>query len=106
MDDETGSEALIQYCIEENVTTNYKMLTTLGEGNFSVVKQAFHIPTLTSVTVKTLQDTKKYTSVICMEARIMKSLSHPNNIKLIHVVQRRKTTYLVIEYASEGELLD
>ena len=25
------------YSIDENFTTNYKMLTTLGEGNFSMI---------------------------------------------------------------------
>lgn len=94
------------YSIEENFDTNYKMLNTLGEGKFSVVKRAFHVPTSTSVAVKILQNTKEYTSPICREARIMKSLSHPNIIKLFHVVQRRETTYLVMEYASEGELQD
>ena len=49
------------YSIEENFDTNYKMLNTLGEGKFSVVKRAFHVPTSTSVAVKILQNTKEYT---------------------------------------------
>ncbi|XP_002728730.1 sperm motility kinase X-like [Rattus norvegicus] len=93
------------YLIEENFNTNYKMLNTLGKGNFSVVKRAFHVPTCTTVAVKILQN-NKYTSVTSREARIMKSLSHPNIIKLYHVVETRETTYLVMEYASEGELQD
>ncbi|XP_028635307.1 sperm motility kinase X-like [Grammomys surdaster] len=94
------------YSTEENFSTNYKMLNTLDKGDFSVVKRAFHIPTATTVAVKILQYTKKYASHICREARIMKSLSHPNIIRLLHVVQKRKTTYLVMEYASEGDLQD
>lgn len=92
------------YLIEENFKRNYKMLNTLGKGNFSVVKRAFYVPTATTVAVKILQNTNKYTSVPSREARIMKSLSHPNIIKLYHVVETRETTYLVMEYASEGEL--
>nr|XP_034348497.1 sperm motility kinase X-like [Arvicanthis niloticus] len=90
----------------ENFSTNYKMLATLGKGTFSVVKRAFHFPTATIVAVKILRNTEMYASHTCREARIMRSLSHPNIIKLFHVVQRRETTYLVMEYASEGELLD
>lgn len=71
-----------------------------------MVKQTFHITTLTSVSVKILRNTKKYASLICREARIMKSLSHSNIIKLFHVVQRREITYMVMECAPEGELLD
>ncbi|EDL24362.1 mCG1031292 [Mus musculus] len=81
------------------------MMTTLSEGNFLVVKLDFHVPTFTTVSAKILQNTK-YALVIRREARIMKSLSHPNIIKLFHVVQRREATYLVMEYASEGELQD
>jgi serine/threonine protein kinase len=36
----------------------------------------------------------------------MKSLTHPNIIKLFQVVQTRETNYLVMEHASEGDLLD
>lgn len=38
------------------------------------------------------------------EVRIMKSLDHPNIIKLIEVLDTPKTLYLVMEYATAGEV--
>lgn len=87
-------------------TTDYKIMTTLGNGQFSVVKMAYHIPTLTCVAIKFFKNTKKYSSVIRTEVNILKSLAHPNIIKVFQVVQTRENTYLVMEHASEGDLLN
>jgi serine/threonine protein kinase len=74
-------------------------MTNLCKGNISVVKLTYHVPTLTCVDVKLLRN-MKYTSFISSEVNIMKFLTNPNIIKLFHLVQRRITTYLVMEQAS------
>ncbi|XP_056614933.1 serine/threonine-protein kinase MARK1 isoform X2 [Triplophysa dalaica] len=40
------------------------------------------------------------------EVRIMKVLAHPNIVKLFEVIETEKTLYLIMEYASGGEVFD
>lgn len=40
------------------------------------------------------------------QVRIMKMLDHPNIVKLFQVIETEKTLYLVMEYASGGEVFD
>lgn len=51
-----------------------------------------------------------YCTFFCLqlfrEVRIMKMLDHPNIVKLFQVIETEKTLYLVMEYASGGEVFD
>lgn len=58
----------------ENFTTDYKIIRTLGRGRFSVVKMAYHVPTLTCVAIKVLKNTEKCSSVMSREVDLLKSL--------------------------------
>nr|CAD7593174.1 unnamed protein product [Timema genevievae] len=69
----------------------YKLLKTIGKGNFAKVKLAKHMPT---------------GKELFREVRIMKMLDHPNIVKLFQVIETEKTLYLVMEYASGGEVFD
>ena len=41
-----------------------------------------------------------------MQVMIMRQLDHPNIVKLFQVIETEKTLYLVMEYASGGEVFD
>ncbi|XP_074005554.1 MAP/microtubule affinity-regulating kinase 3 isoform X4 [Numenius arquata] len=82
----------IASCTDEQQNIgNYRLLKTIGKGNFAKVKLARHILTGRE---------------LFREVRIMKILNHPNIVKLFEVIEKEKTLYLVMEYASGGEVFD
>nr|XP_032811843.1 MAP/microtubule affinity-regulating kinase 3-like isoform X4 [Petromyzon marinus] len=88
---------------------NYRLLKTIGKGNFAKVKLARHILTGREVAIKIIDKTQlNPTSLqkLFREVRIMKCLNHPNIVKLYEVIETEKTLYLVMEYASGGEVFD
>lgn len=88
---------------------NYRLLRTIGKGNFAKVKLARHILTGREVAIKIIDKTQlNPTSLqkLFREVRIMKILNHPNIVKLFEVIETEKTLYLVMEYASGGEVFD
>ncbi|CAB3994469.1 MAP microtubule affinity-regulating kinase 3 isoform X4 [Paramuricea clavata] len=88
---------------------NYKLLKTIGKGNFAKVKLAKHTPTDKEVAIKIIDKTQLNPSSLqklFREVRIMKFLDHPNIVKLYEVIETDKTLYLVMEYASGGEVFD
>ncbi|XP_042201194.1 serine/threonine-protein kinase MARK2 isoform X4 [Callorhinchus milii] len=88
---------------------NYRLLKTIGKGNFAKVKLARHVLTGKEVAVKIIDKAQLNSSSLqklFREVRIMKNLNHPNIVKLFEVIETEKTLYLVMEYASGGEVFD
>ncbi|XP_071079511.1 MAP/microtubule affinity-regulating kinase 3-like isoform X12 [Haliotis cracherodii] len=87
----------------------YRLIKTIGKGNFAKVKLAKHVPTGREVAIKIIDKTQLNPSSLqklFREVRIMKWLDHPNIVKLFEVIETEKTLYLVMEYASGGEVFD
>ncbi|KAK6060455.1 kinase domain protein [Cooperia oncophora] len=87
----------------------YKLLKTIGKGNFAKVKLAKHTITGQEVAIKIIDKTALNPSSLqklFREVKIMKQLDHPNIVKLYQVMENEQTLYLVLEYASGGEVFD
>ncbi|XP_041353009.1 MAP/microtubule affinity-regulating kinase 3-like isoform X3 [Gigantopelta aegis] len=87
----------------------YRLIKTIGKGNFAKVKLAKHVPTSREVAIKIIDKTQLNPSSLqklFREVRIMKWLDHPSIVKLFEVIETEKTLYLVMEYASGGEVFD
>ncbi|KAJ3213166.1 hypothetical protein HDU67_003219 [Dinochytrium kinnereticum] len=88
---------------------NYLFQKTVGEGNFAKVKLAKHKLTGAEVAIKVIDKTtldEKKLGKLYREVRIMKMLHHPHIVKLYEVIETKHTVFLVMEYASGGELYD
>ena len=82
---------------------NYKILKTIGEGTFSKVKEAIHIPSGEKVAIKILEKSKieDEEDLICIKREInfLKNLSHPNIISLYETIETKDCFYIIMEYA-------
>jgi len=87
----------------------YDVIKTIGKGNFAVVKLARHIITKAEVAIKVIDKTRLdevNLKKIYREIQILKLLRHQNIIELYQVLETSTTIYLVLEYASKGEVYD
>ena len=83
---------------------------TIGEGTFGKVKVATHILTGEKVAVKILEKAKiadvNDVERVAREINILKMIRHPNIIQLYEIIETPKQLYLIMEYASGGELFE
>uniref|UniRef100_A0A667ZB12 non-specific serine/threonine protein kinase n=1 Tax=Myripristis murdjan TaxID=586833 RepID=A0A667ZB12_9TELE len=75
---------------------NYRLLKTIGKGNFAKVKLARHILTGREVAIKIIDKTQLNPT----------SLQKVSPMQLFEVIETDKTLYLIMEYASGGEVFD
>uniref|UniRef100_A0AAR2KSG2 non-specific serine/threonine protein kinase n=1 Tax=Pygocentrus nattereri TaxID=42514 RepID=A0AAR2KSG2_PYGNA len=102
LDSKAGGRPSMPRCRNPVATTadeqphigNYRLLKTIGKGNFAKVKLARHVLTGKEVAVKIIDKTQ------------LNSSSLQKVMKLFEVIETEKTLYLVMEYASGGEVFD
>ncbi|KAG5733619.1 putative serine/threonine-protein kinase, partial [Termitomyces sp. T112] len=88
----------------------YLLLQTLGEGEFGKVKLGLHCQWGEEVAVKLIRrgsvDSRVRMSKVEREIEVLRTLKHPNIVRLYDVIETDKYIGIILEYASGGELFD
>ena len=90
---------------------NYVFCRTLGSGSTGKVKLAERKDDGTLVAIKIIKKSAfilkpDLEKKVHREIALMKLLNHPNLLKLIEVYESERHLYMVLEFASSGELFD
>jgi 5'-AMP-activated protein kinase, catalytic alpha subunit len=92
------------------ISENYEIVKDLGEGTFGSVKLGKSVLEQKLVAVKVLEKSriKDETDVerVIREIKILKQIDHPNFVKLYEIIENEDRIYLIMEYASGGELFE
>eukprot|EP01105_Mastigella_eilhardi_P021033 TRINITY_DN5056_c0_g1_i1.p1 TRINITY_DN5056_c0_g1~~TRINITY_DN5056_c0_g1_i1.p1 ORF type:complete len:341 (-),score=109.28 TRINITY_DN5056_c0_g1_i1:79-1038(-) len=90
----------------QKFSAKYKLMETIGEGGFSIVKKAQNLKTKQVVAAKIIQQCFAQ-QILEREIQIMKRIgTHPNILQLYDVFITKKNVYLVMELAAGGEVFD
>ncbi|CAH1761080.1 12471_t:CDS:2 [Entrophospora sp. SA101] len=88
-----------------NMFGSYLLLQTLGEGEFGKVKLGVHVDTGEEVAIKLIRkesvDTPSRLTKIEREIGVLRSVMHPNIVKLYDVFETDRYIGIIMEYASE-----
>ncbi|KAM4026646.1 serine/threonine-protein kinase DCLK3 isoform 2-T2 [Anomaloglossus baeobatrachus] len=99
-----------QYCIKDRMDIDkyYEIGRSIGDGNFAVVKECRLRKTNQEFAMKIIDKAKLAgkEDIIENEVKIIKLLSHPNIIKLLHDFETDNEIYLIMEYIKGGDLFD
>ena len=95
---------------EEKIIDDYTILKTIGEGTFGKVKLGIHKPTNEHVAIKIFEKSKFQSendiSRMKKEILFLKKFNHPNIIRFYDIIEDKENFYMIMEYASKGELLN
>lgn len=89
---------------------HYILGKTIGEGTFGKVKLGTHILTGEKVAVKVLEKDRIVDVAdverVAREVYILKLIRHSHVVQLYEIIETSRQLYLIMEYASGGELFD
>lgn len=93
--------------LHENINLKYSFQTKLGEGAYGCVFRCLERTTKEERAIKVVKKrTAKDTANLFAELEILRTMDHPNIIKLFEVFEHNGFLYVVTEYCSGGELFE
>ncbi|ORZ20253.1 hypothetical protein BCR42DRAFT_369838 [Absidia repens] len=93
---------------DQKLLGQYRLVKTLGVGEFGKVKLGIRTDTEEKVAIKLVKKKNVGAKLakVEREIQILKSLHHPHIVNLIEVVETDTLVGIVLEYASGGELFE
>jgi serine/threonine protein kinase len=89
---------------------DFRLMERIGQGAYAKVRKAIHIPTRQLYAVKIMNRDcfidQQESQQVQREIEIMSQMHHPGLIALYTVLETPDRWYIVLEYASGGELFD
>merc|ERR1712137_38511 len=94
--------------VAEKIEDVYSFEKELGRGAFSVVKLGRHKKTKEEVAIKVIEkkNVEQDLHRLATEMQVLKSVDHPNIIKLKEIFETDEMLYIVTEVVTGGELFD
>ena len=89
-----------------NISKEYTLGKTIGEGSFGQVRLAIHKPTKQMRAVKILKKANINMKSLVNEISILSKLSHPSIMQIFEIFEDKINIYIVSEYCKGGELFD
>ncbi|CAG9329425.1 unnamed protein product [Blepharisma stoltei] len=89
--------------IMQNIEEDFHFLKEIGKGNIGTIFLAEEINTHTKYTVKYIKS-NKFDEYIINEINILRTLNHPNAVKLYKVYESDAGIYIVLDNLSETNL--
>lgn len=91
--------------LQKNINDSYKFLQKLGEGSFGSVHKAVCLKSHQERAIKIVRKGKcDMQKMLFGELDLLKTLDHPNIIKLFEIYDHKEFLYVVTEYCDGGEL--
>lgn len=92
-----------------NMFDYYQMESTLGKGQFGLVKLATHMKTKLKMAIKTVKKKNMKAIEVFQQRReieVLKMCQHPNIITLIDIFENSDYYYIVLDYMAGSDLFD
>ena len=100
---------LVNVTSQENVHALYTFGQVIGYGKYGIVREATLIKNPNKrVAIKTIERPKAVEELLQLKAEIeiLRSVDHPNVVKVYETYLDEQSLYLVMEYCIGGELFD
>ena len=89
-----------------NISKDYTLGKTLGQGSFGTVRKAIHKATKQERAIKILKKSGQDEEKFFLEVNILSKLTHPNIMHIYEFYEDKANYYIVSELCKGGELFD